>query len=80
MLEDTYRYRLVYVLKYTRYWECSCIGCKRRATTENIEVKGPIESLSVTGAHPHPPNDLKHKICAAENKLKKVVSSVCNVV
>ena len=70
MDEENYMYRSDYAYKGTRYWKCSSVGCKVRAKTVNVEREGPVESVSINGTHPHPPNPMEHKLSEAKIELK----------
>ena len=68
---------LNYALKYTHCWKYSSIGSKGRVKKKNrnIEGEGPIEFVSITGTHMHPPKPMKHKLCEAKTEHKKNLSS-----
>ena len=77
MDKDTHMYRLDNVYRDTRQGKCSSIGCEGRTNTGNIEGEGPVESVFVTGTHPHPPSRMKHKLCEAKIELKNFKSKQC---
>ena len=80
MVKDTYMYCLDFVYKDTCYWKCSSIVFSGRAKTGIFEGDGPIESVSITGTHPHLPIPMKHNLCEAKYKLKNIyLSSVHKV-
>ena len=70
MDKENYMYCSDYAYKDTRYWKCSSVGCNVRAKTLNLERQGPVQSVSITGTHPHPLNPMEHKLSEAKIELK----------